>query len=273
MFPLCGIFCPPHRHRRDLHEAGPRESHRPPFSPQALLRTRPISDLKFQISNPLRTRAPKALDCWENHSSQGARSARGQLSEHATLRNKPAEGLGLRKPAAAFPEPARWPGTTQALPLPTRSLPTSPSNFSLLTPFFPLPSPASAACFPLGPAAPHLRPTLRVAPTPETIQSIPSIRSIRSTRIPKTLTPTRPLIHSAPPITPPIRADPTRSRIASNHPLHLAPLAPPIRRDREAAGIANRPVQLWPRHLEAACPTLAPTETASSPRRHHSPVR
>ena len=33
------------------------------------------------------------------------------------------KALGLRKPAAAFPEPARWPGTTQVRPLPTRPAP------------------------------------------------------------------------------------------------------------------------------------------------------
>ena len=51
-----------------------------------------------------------------------------QPSKQAPRRNKPAEGLGLRKPAAAFPEPARWPGTPQALH------PTSPPKPHSLSP-------------------------------------------------------------------------------------------------------------------------------------------
>jgi hypothetical protein len=90
---------------------------RPPTRPRPL-RPSPsqISNLKFQIPSP-----PQALDCWENRSSLCARSAPARPTEAARPK-----ALGLRKPAAAFPEPARWPGTNQATP-PFTPLQTSPS--------------------------------------------------------------------------------------------------------------------------------------------------
>ena len=144
MFPLCGIFCPPHRHRRDLHEAGPRESHRPPFSPQALLRTRPISDLKFQISNPLRTRAPKALDCWENHSSQ---SGTGILPVTPIPCESGSAAATQQALPTSVPPPPTKPGIAR---LRTRATPQPLSQQAPLTSHFPPPSPLS----PQAPSAP-----------------------------------------------------------------------------------------------------------------------
>ncbi|RFC52553.1 MAG: hypothetical protein DVB22_000477 [Verrucomicrobia bacterium] len=51
--------------------------------------------------------------------------------------------LGLRKPAAAFPEPARWPGTTQARPPPLPKLqpPSQSSPCTYLPASVPAPEP------------------------------------------------------------------------------------------------------------------------------------
>ena len=66
-------------------------------------------------------RSRAALPTTSTPPTSVADSAGISRSPHPT--NQPAEGLGMRKPAAAFPEPACWPGTTRA------PLPTHPSHF------------------------------------------------------------------------------------------------------------------------------------------------
>jgi len=100
-------------------------------------------------NQPPPNQQPKALDCCQNYSSPCARSAPASPSPNQPPPNQPAEGLGLRKPAAAFPEPARWPGTNQA----HHALPPSP-----------LAQPHSLAAH--SPANPLLPPHLPTNPPP-----------------------------------------------------------------------------------------------------------
>jgi hypothetical protein len=96
------------------------------------------------------------------------------------------KALGLRKPAAAFPEPARWPGSIQALttspgPADLPVGPLRPQPFQFLTSHF---SPPVCRLFPTWSGRTRLpRATLRVAPTPKAIPSIPSMIPKRSVQL------------------------------------------------------------------------------------------
>ena len=148
----------------------PRESGHPPFLGARTARSMPMA-LNHHPPSCAAARPGAALPPFRK---PGARPA---PSDHA-LSVQAAAGLGMRQPAAAFPEPARWPGTihaispqapphkqpqalycwehhsslcvrsTPASPLPTRPSPNPPaftipnSHFSLLTSPFPLPTSA-----------------------------------------------------------------------------------------------------------------------------------
>jgi hypothetical protein len=112
-------------------------------SPSEQARDREAPYSRHPTSNRLlRTSQPKALDCWENHSSQGARSARGQ-----PLRTSPgSRGSVLAPPnkqSSPPNKPAAGSGLLGASQLSGRAecarptIPTSPSHFSLprRTPF------------------------------------------------------------------------------------------------------------------------------------------
>jgi len=133
----------------------------------------------------------------------------------------------------------------------------SPSNFSLLTSHF---SPPVCRLFLTWSGRTRLpRATLRVAPTPKAIPSIPSMIPKRSVQLCT------------------LRSDPSDDRHPRT-PRRKRPVSLSTRftlrpSHHPSAGIAKRRgsrtdlSNYGPRHLEAACPTMAPTEAASSPRR------
>jgi hypothetical protein len=83
---------------------------------------RPLSQPAFPRANGATPYQPRA-------SPQATNNINHQALKGRTIPSpiKPAEGLGMRKPAAAFPEPARWPGPIRVSPLRSRPSPNTPS--------------------------------------------------------------------------------------------------------------------------------------------------
>jgi hypothetical protein len=170
--PLSPFHHHPHHHPSPaprLENAGPRQirppakrSITPPLSQQAIHTSHfpppTVGTCSRTSASPFKQ--PQALDCCQHYSSLCARSApastppnkpgnarlRTRATQHASPPpHQPAEGLGLRKPAAAFRSqpagpaplklstPPHQPATARLRTRPSAPLPTIHSNFPLLT--------------------------------------------------------------------------------------------------------------------------------------------
>ena len=196
---------------------------RPSPGPRGSVLAQPNKHSPLRPSPP-RTSPPQALDCWENHSSPCARSALTRLSPQASS------------------EPSRDREAPHSPPSPPTLLRPSPSNFSLPTSHFQLPTPLPRVCclFPArsGRATPQTNPPrasrTRIHPV-HPVHQVNAVNTVLScSQTPHAFPSPDPLRTNLHPRNP-LQLNPLPHRQQPSDPRHPATPAPTSKRSRKSA--------------------------------------